>query len=68
MVQESMAAWERERQSADDLISQHATLDSIGEGSGMSVRWNLQKLIGEYARHNGHADLIRQRIDGQTGE
>jgi hypothetical protein len=28
----------------------------------------LQKLIGEYARHNGHADLIRERIDGQTGE
>jgi hypothetical protein len=68
MVQESMAAWERERRATDDLISQHPTLDAIGPGSGMSVRWNLQKLIGEYARHNGHADLIRESIDGQTGE
>jgi hypothetical protein len=68
MHQESMEAWERERRATDDLITQHPTLDSIGAGSGMSVRWNLQKLIGEYARHNGHADLIRERIDGQTGE
>jgi hypothetical protein len=34
----------------------------------MSVRWNLAKLVGEYARHCGHADLIRERIDGATGE
>jgi hypothetical protein len=33
-----------------------------------SLRWNLSKLVGEYARHNGHADLIREGIDGQTGE
>ena len=32
------------------------------------MSWNLQKLVGEYARHNAHADLIRERIDGQTGE
>ena len=36
--------------------------------AGRSVRWNLQKLVGEYARHNGHADLLRERIDGATGE
>jgi|GEM_PF-4375846 len=43
-------------------------LDAIGPGNGYSARWNLHKLVGEYARHNGHADLIRERIDGQTGE
>jgi hypothetical protein len=32
------------------------------------VRWNLIKVIQEYARHNGHADLIRECIDGATGE
>jgi hypothetical protein len=33
-----------------------------------NVRWiNLHK-IEEYARHNGHADLIRERIDGATGD
>jgi hypothetical protein len=68
MLQESLAAWEREKRGADERIEQHASLDSIGAGNGRSLRWNLQKLIGEYARHNGHADLIRERIDGQTGE
>lgn len=68
MVEESISAWERERRLADQRMSQHETLDSIGEGNGRSLRWNLQKLVGEYARHNGHADLIRERIDGQTGE
>jgi Protein of unknown function (DUF664) len=68
MVHESMAAWEREKQLADARIEQQESLDSIGAGNGHSVRWNVHKLVGEYARHNGHADLIRERIDGQTGE
>jgi Protein of unknown function (DUF664) len=68
MVEVSMAAWEQERAANDERIAAHATLDSIGEGNRRSLGWNLQKLIGEYARHNGHADLIRERIDGQTGE
>ncbi len=34
----------------------------------MSVRWVCLHMIEEYARHNGHADLIRERIDGATGE
>jgi uncharacterized damage-inducible protein DinB len=33
----------------------------------ISVRWMLQHLVEEYARHNGHADLIREAIDGSTG-
>ncbi len=33
-----------------------------------SLRWVLVHLVEEYARHNGHADLIRESIDGQTGE
>jgi hypothetical protein len=68
MVDVSRAAWEREKQAADERIREHTTLDSVGAGNGYSLRWNLQKLVGEYARHNGHADIIRERIDGQTGE
>jgi hypothetical protein len=34
----------------------------------MSVRWVYIHMIEEYAQHNGHADLIRERIDGHTGE
>jgi uncharacterized damage-inducible protein DinB len=38
------------------------------DGSHISLRWILCHLIEEYARHNGHADLIRESIDGATGE
>jgi hypothetical protein len=34
----------------------------------VSLRWVILHMIEEYARHNGHADLIRESIDGQTGE
>jgi uncharacterized damage-inducible protein DinB len=34
----------------------------------VSLRWILAHMIEEYARHNGHADLMRESIDGQTGE
>jgi len=33
----------------------------------VSVRWVFLLMIEEYARHNGHADLLRERIDGATG-
>ena len=33
-----------------------------------SLRWVYLHMIEEYARHNGHADLLRERIDGATGE
>ena len=36
-------------------------------GEGISLRWILH-MIEEYARHNGHADLIRERVDGPVGE
>jgi uncharacterized damage-inducible protein DinB len=38
------------------------------DGRAPSLRWILCHMIEEYARHNGHADLIRESIDGQTGE
>jgi uncharacterized damage-inducible protein DinB len=34
----------------------------------MSLRWVYLHMIEEYARHNGHADLVREAIDGETGE
>ena len=33
----------------------------------MSLRWVLVHMVEEYARHNGHADLLRERIDGRVG-
>ncbi len=35
---------------------------------GMTLRWVVVHMIEETARHNGHADLMREAIDGQTGE
>jgi hypothetical protein len=37
-------------------------------GEPFRLRWILLHLVEEYARHNGHADLIRESIDGATGE
>jgi hypothetical protein len=68
MLAESMAAWEREKQATDGRIAANPDLAGVPGGNGRTVRWNLQKLVGEYARHNGHADLLRERIDGSTGE
>jgi hypothetical protein len=38
------------------------------ESRDFSLRWLYLHMIEEYARHNGHADLIRERIDGLTGD
>ncbi|NNN00233.1 MAG: DinB family protein [Acidimicrobiaceae bacterium] len=38
------------------------------KGQSPSLRWILCHMIEEYARHNGHADLLRESIDGSTGE
>jgi len=37
------------------------------EADERGLRWVLTHMIEEYARHNGHADLIRERLDGATG-
>lgn len=38
------------------------------DGRAPSLRWILLHMIEEYARHNGHADLLREAVDGETGE
>ena len=58
-----------EWQSADDSVKKmdwDATFDA-GGGERWSLRMMYVHLIGEYARHNGHADLLREAIDGVTG-
>jgi len=51
---------------ADPLATLARRLRPSGEP--VSLRWILVHMIEEYARHNGHADLLREAIDGQTGE
>jgi uncharacterized damage-inducible protein DinB len=67
-VDEAFATWRDERARADEIISRRA-LDATGHqksGREVSMRWILNHMIEEYSRHNGHADLIRERIDGAT--
>lgn len=47
----------------DDPLNQHGT-----GGGTMSLREALVEMIHEYARHTGHADLLRERIDGRIGQ
>jgi uncharacterized damage-inducible protein DinB len=51
---------------ADSLDQDGASVD--GQHRRVSLRWIMVHMIEEYARHNGHADLLRERIDGATGE
>ncbi|WP_295695105.1 DUF664 domain-containing protein, partial [Lapillicoccus sp.] len=41
---------------------------STASSTASSMRWVLVHMVEEYARHNGHADLLRERIDGATGD
>ncbi len=48
-----------------DLEATHPAWDGAGQ---VSLRWVLLHMVEEYARHNGHADLLREAIDGEVGE
>jgi uncharacterized damage-inducible protein DinB len=66
---EAFASWHEECGRADEIISRRA-LEATGHhrtGREVSMRWILNHMIEEYSRHNGHADLLRERIDGATG-
>jgi hypothetical protein len=53
-------------------VVRDAGLDDIAQGADegftVDLRWICVHMIEEYARHNGHADLLRERIDGATGD
>jgi uncharacterized damage-inducible protein DinB len=73
VVAEAWRAWREEIAFADEFVAAAPGLDLVGKvpdaGRGpMSLRWVLTHMIEEYARHNGHADLLRERIDGAVGE
>jgi hypothetical protein len=69
-VDADVATWRREIAAADAVI---AGLDlddrrTSALGNEFDLRWVLTHMIEEYARHNGHADLLREATDGVTGE
>ncbi|MCS0603223.1 DinB family protein [Streptomyces sp. LP11] len=70
---EALGAWRREIARGRELCAglpperTGRIADGPMAGAEVSVRWVLIHLIEEYARHNGHADILRERIDGTTG-
>ena len=69
--EEAFAVWQAEIAIARDIEAAAPSLDVTGvdrrNGEEYSLRRVLLHLVQEYARHNGHADLLRERIDGVTG-
>jgi len=63
-----LAAWRAECDASRQAAAAHA-LDDTGlrRDQPCSLRWIYVHMIEEYARHNGHADLIRELIDGEVG-
>ena len=75
--EELFALWnsavEQSRALVAEALATGGGLDQLAargwpDGSVPSLRWIVVHMIEEYARHNGHADLLRESVDGETGE
>jgi hypothetical protein len=69
-VEEDFAIYRAEVNKCREVAARYG-LDDLGRTyreKQVSLRWIYVHMIEEYARHNGHADLIRERIDGATGD
>ena len=65
---DAVDTWRAEVDTAHTICSDHELDDVVPfMGTEVSVRWIYLHMIGEYARHNGHADILRERLDGATG-
>ncbi|MEV0324535.1 DinB family protein [Streptomyces sp. NPDC050658] len=70
VIDAAWRAWRTEVAFADRFVAAAPDLDVEGEDGWrgkVSLRWVLIHMVEEYARHNGHADLLRERIDGAIG-
>jgi uncharacterized damage-inducible protein DinB len=70
-VAQAFAAWHEQVELAREAVA-GLPLDTVGQaqrhGEVVTLRWIIVHMIEEYARHNGHADLLREALDGSTGE
>ncbi|MFE9613924.1 DinB family protein [Streptomyces sp. NPDC006012] len=71
-VAEAWRTWRSETAFAERLVSEAPNLDVTGTSGDadepITLREVLVHMIEEYARHNGHADFLRERIDGRVGQ
>jgi hypothetical protein len=71
VVDEAWREWRAEVSFAEDFAGAAADLEVRGLRVGaedVSLRWVLVHMIEEYARHCGHADLLRESLDGRVGQ
>lgn len=74
--QELLTQWHMSVERSREGTSRALAADELGvaakrswpDGKTPTLRWILVHMIEEYARHNGHADFLRESIDGETGE
>jgi uncharacterized damage-inducible protein DinB len=65
-----LATWRAQCEHGRAVEATAPSLDTTGtrRGEPVDLRWIMLHMIEEYARHNGHADLIRELVDGTVGE
>jgi uncharacterized damage-inducible protein DinB len=71
VVDDAWRAWREEVAFADEFVAGSPDLGVKGtmrDGTQVALRDILVHMIEEYARHSGHADLLRERIDGRVGQ
>lgn len=70
VVAEAWDTWRAEVAFAERFVEKAADLDLAGgnDEEPVTLRVVLVHMISEYARHNGHADFLRERIDGRVGQ
>ncbi|WP_197359340.1 mycothiol transferase, partial [Streptomyces clavuligerus] len=70
VVDRAWESWRAEVAHAERFVAEAPDLSVTGlrGGEPITLRQVLVHMIEEYARHNGHADLLRERIDGRVGE
>jgi hypothetical protein len=75
VVAEAWDTWRGEVAFAEQFVAVHEDLgvvasfdNGLGEQDSITVRGVLVHMIEEYARHMGHADFLRERIDGRVGQ
>ncbi len=67
LLDDAIAASDRILDEIGDNLDLVAKRERRHTGEAFDLRWILLHMIEEYARHNGHADLIRESVDGATG-
>ncbi|MGW5334405.1 DinB family protein [Streptomyces bauhiniae] len=68
VVEQAFSDLEHEQAATDAALAKHPDLGARVGKEGIAVRELLVHRVEEYARHCGHADLLRERIDGRVGQ